>query len=1779
MYLNLRCIQQMKSKLLTVVITLILLSTLIMPLLMSEVRAGEIYSLTIETAVNGKVYNNGDTRVDGGTISGISLGTQYILSAEPDDGYAFYYWNNNGNYFDYANPLELTIDRTYNLQAIFTTAVNLTINQAVNGAVYDEAGNNRIDGTILPIAQGGGYSLQGVADEGYYLAYWLINGVQYSTENPGEFEAVEIIDNELYLNELGTNDNIIVQAVFAEPPVYILPGLEASAPRTSERLWSFNINDNLQCSPVISDGIAYLTSENGYVYAINITDVKPRLLDTEPIWVFNTGGDYITSSVAVSDGVVYVATYDSHVFALSAQTDNPNGELLWCYTALDDGFYATPTIEDGVIYLASCNGYILALSTNPNSEDGELLWSAPVQGTMEASPVISNGVLFVGTTSGYVYALDAQSEGTQLWCYETEYGSIYNSPAVSNGIVYVGSTDGYMYALLANSTNIDGELLWSYYIECDYNYQYFSTPTVDNGKVYFTTEDGYLYALEAIPNNINGHLLWYYLLDDTLYGEVTNQPIVVDGVIYANTFYGTTVAVNADFTWEGDFLLWQVSGQYNLYGSPTYADGILYLATYSGDIIAYASNSRIVFTQEGLDASTSWSVTFDGITQTSNANTITFVVCPNGEYSYTINQPNGYSSESELTGTIEVTGDDIEIPIQYQSSQQTYTVTVGSVTHGSITSSNGTSANSGDNLQFTITPSADYHIASITVDDTPVAVTNSAGQNYTFSSISASHTITATFAINIYTLIVETVEHGKVYYNDDTQIDGSTISEIESGAQYTLIAEPDDGYTFDCWFINGDWGGRNNPLELTIDQNQTVQAYFSQLVTLTIDQSLNGAVYDEEQNQIDGTSISIADGGYIFLEARPDDGYELSYWLINGERYSREEPGDFDIYGNMLDLDIVGRQTVQAVFAKSPVYILGGSAPRTNENLWSYSIDDHFQCSPVICDGIAYLTSESGYVYAINVTTVKPVWVYYAVDDYITSSVAVSDGVVYVATTNGCVYALSAQSDNPNGELLWYYIAEEEDTFYSTPTVENGVVYVSSAKGYVYALSAEPDSGDGELLWSIQLDDCIYGSIAISNNVIFVGTTYGSVYALDAQSEGAIIWLYEADGSFEASPTVSNGIVYIGSDYGFMYALLANSTNPDGECLWSYYTDDCIYSTATVDNGVVYFTTEDGYLYALKAITDNINGEFLWDYSIDDTLYSKPLVVDGVVYASSFDYGVIGALNANPEGATGEPLWYHISYSNVYGSPAYADGVLYVATNDGELIAFAFNSRIVFTETGLDPGTSWSVTFDGITQISKGNTITFVVCPNGEYSYTISLPDGYACVSELSGTIEVTGDDIEIPIQYQQSQQTYTVNVGSATHGSITSSNGTSADYGDNLKFTITPNAGYHITSITVDGTPITITNSAGQTYTFSALSVNHTITATFAINTYLITVTSDQGNPTSSTTINHGESLTASVTSPDVIDSTHRWVCIGYRIDDAETETGTSYTFTNITANHTITFLWTEQYLIEFTSNPTTGGTITQTQWMTQGNHIITATPNANYTLISWTITGLATIESNQTTTTLTVNGPAAVTANFEATNTIVAIKTTNNQTITITLGGNITAQQMSNMTITPYQANSTTIVAFTVTGPSGETGFGNITLPKNAIPYGSIPQVYIDGVLAQNQTYTQDSENFYIAYSTHFSTHEISIVFIAPQTGTTATSTFMGPMISDPAITPSVTPSPTTVPTPTPTSTTTPSPTQNPAVIPRESGLTEILGVIIATIALFALALGIVYRRKNQK
>jgi outer membrane protein assembly factor BamB len=353
---------------------------------------------------------------------------------------------------------------------------------------------------------------------------------------------------------------------------------------------------------------------------------------------------------------------------------------------------------------------------------------------------------------------------------------------------------------------------------------------------------------------------------------------------------------------------------------------------------------------------------------------------------------------------------------------------------------------------------------------------------------------------------------------------------------------------------------------------------------------------------------------------------------------------------------------------------IGSANAATLSLYWRSEIGDFVWSSPAVVDGVVFVGSFDGSVYALDASTGAKLW-QRGTGDSIWSSPAVVDGVVFVGSDDGHLYALNAAT----GAELWSHATGAPID--SSPAVENGVVYVGASNGTVCALAAST----GAQLWSHDTGgDYSFSSPAVANGVVYVGADLlddqpaphpGSLYALDAAT-GAQLWKFSVSQEVESSPAVADGVVFVGSFDGSVYAVNAST----GAAVWSYQTGGGVWSSPAVTGGVVYVGSQDGSVYALDAST----GARLWSEPTGGPVDSSPAVANGVVYAGSTNPldGDLYALDA----ATGAKLWSYKTGDSrgVESSPAVANGVVYVGTmgsffDRGPFRVLAFRPRPALT--------------------------------------------------------------------------------------------------------------------------------------------------------------------------------------------------------------------------------------------------------------------------------------------------------------------------------------------------------------------------------------------------------------------------------------------------------------------------------------------------------------------
>ncbi|MBE8221067.1 MAG: PQQ-dependent dehydrogenase, methanol/ethanol family [Alphaproteobacteria bacterium] len=149
------------------------------------------------------------------------------------------------------------------------------------------------------------------------------------------------------------------------------------------------------------------------------------------------------------------------------------------------------------------------------------------------------------------------------------------------------------------------------------------------------------------------------------------------------------------------------------------------------------------------------------------------------------------------------------------------------------------------------------------------------------------------------------------------------------------------------------------------------------------------------------------------------------------------------------------------------------------ELTWSFDMRTTrgLESTPIIVDGIMYMTGAWSIVYALDAATGEEIWSYdpevpgvwarYGCCDVVNRGVAVYEGVVYVASFDGYLIALNAAS----GEEIWRVNTlidrDRPYTITGAPRVANGRIYIGNGgaelgvRGYVTAY----DTKTGEQIW------------------------------------------------------------------------------------------------------------------------------------------------------------------------------------------------------------------------------------------------------------------------------------------------------------------------------------------------------------------------------------------------------------------------------------------------------------------------------------------------------------------------------------------------------------------------------------------------------------------------------------------------------------------------------------------------------------------------------------------
>ena len=170
----------------------------------------------------------------------------------------------------------------------------------------------------------------------------------------------------------------------------------------------------------------------------------------------------------------------------------------------------------------------------------------------------------------------------------------------------------------------------------------------------------------------------------------------------------------------------------------------------------------------------------------------------------------------------------------------------------------------------------------------------------------------------------------------------------------------------------------------------------------------------------------------------------------------------------------------------------------------------------------------------------------------------------------------------------------------------------------------------------------------------------------------------------------------------------------------------------------------------------------------------------------------------------------------------------------------------------------------------------------------------YFVVRAFEGTLESVDSDEVSFMAPTPAPATYSLSATASEHGAISPAGKITVAEGSDQTFTIKPHSNCHLTDVKVDG----VSQGVISSYTFSRIAGNHTINATFSVDTYQITATAGANgkiSPSGNRTVNYGASQSYTITAAA------GYHVVDVRVDGVSVGPIKTYTFDNIDRNHSI--------------------------------------------------------------------------------------------------------------------------------------------------------------------------------------------------------------------------------------------------------------------------------------
>ena len=850
-----------------------------------------------------------------------------------------------------------------------------------------------------------------------------------------------------------------------------------------------------------------------------------------------------------------------------------------------------------------------------------------------------------------------------------------------------------------------------------------------------------------------------------------------------------------------------------------------------------------------------------------------------GSIVYTITPNEGYHLESLLVDGVSVTP---TLTYSFENVNANHTIIptfvlnryriVASANFGGSVSPMSTTVPYGGNTTITISPRNCYHLDSLFVDGVSVELSDA----YTFSNISEDHALRAVFAISSYTVVAEDAENGF--------ISPSGATSVTCGESISYEITPNVGYHLDSLFVDGSSVVPTSTYTFSnVVENHTIRPVFALDEFQVIASAGVGG-------SVSPTSQMVGYGSTATISVSANDCYHLDSLIVDGQSVALADTYTFT--------NVTENHTLRAVFAVDEFTVtavsdangeispIGGSVVNCGESI-AYTItpNEGYYLDSLFVDGESVApTLTFTFTDVAENHTIRPHFDRY---EFLITAIAGEGGSVSPTFANishgdeltvmivpqECYYIASLFVDGQSVEVADSYTFTDVDESHTLRVAfaidQYALTALPAVNGQISPSGVTNINCGGSLVYTISPNEGYYlDSLFVDGESVTPMTSYSFTDVSENHTIRPVFSIYEYQ--IVASATAGGSVSPTSATVG--YGGNATITVSANDC---YHLDSLIVDGQSV-------ALADTYTFANVTENHTLRAVFAVD-----------VFTVTAISAANGEISPIGESVVN----CGESITYIIAPNEgYYLDSLFVDGESVTPTTSYSFTDVSENHTIrpvfaIYDYQIVASATAGGSVSPTSANVEYGGNVTVAVSANDCYHLDSLIVDGQSVALADTYTFANVTENHTLRAVFAVDE--FTVTAISAANGGISPIGESVVSCGESITYIITPNEGYYLDSLFVDGESVTPTT----TYSFTDVSENHTIRPVFAIYEYQIVASATAGGSVSptSTTVEYGGNATITVSANDCyhLDS--------LIVDGQSVALADTYTFTNVTENHTL--------------------------------------------------------------------------------------------------------------------------------------------------------------------------------------------------------------------------------------------------------------------------------------